>query len=613
MKKLFLFLLGGSCCLSAVARQPAGDSVKKAMTYHPDSMLSHWVVDINLLGGGLSQKYTTANTSGNYPGGVNMYTGNLKVNNGSTFGFDAQLAYFFGHSNHFGIGVGFNYLYQSGNATLDSFHAEYQATDAKGNIYRQVVTSDQSVKEKVNITNMNIPILLKYKNRFSKHWGFTADAGALINLQVKNSYNTNAAFDYEAIYQYNQEGVAVYDNSAIPSTNDQLITKAQYYKNTTSKNVYPTVQDYFKAEAVQGYNVSLGVKPTNNSGSVSFTTGSVGLLVRPAVNYYLSDKVALTAGVFYIYQPFKNPAQNGYELTNGMGNYSSVLHTVTSAPSQSYGLNVGARFYVFKTKDTDGDGIRDKRDRCPLVYGLPQFQGCPDTDGDGIADPDDSCPTVAGLLQFHGCPDTDGDGIPDKDDACPYQAGPAKFQGCPDRDNDGILDKDDACPDVPGLAQFQGCPDTDGDGTPDKDDKCPTIAGPASNGGCPVVDTPKPAPVAAPREDISKPILFEVNKTIVHKKSIATLEEAAQLTKDDPNALIIVDGYTDNTGRASYNKKLSLKRAKAVKAKLEAMGVNRKRIKVKGHGSKYPVASNRTKAGRLENRRAVMHLNVSEQ
>ena len=51
----------------------------------------------------------------------------------------------------------------------------------------------------------------------------------------------------------------------------------------------------------------------------------------------------------------------------------------------------------FGGTDTDGDGIYDKDDACPEVFGLEAFNGCPDTDGDGIVDGDDACPDVAGL------------------------------------------------------------------------------------------------------------------------------------------------------------------------------------------------------------------------
>ncbi len=62
-------------------------------------------------------------------------------------------------------------------------------------------------------------------------------------------------------------------------------------------------------------------------------------------------------------------------------------------------------------------------------------------------------------------------------------------------------------------------------------------------------------------------------------------------------------GYTDNVGKVPYNKKLSLKRANAVKAVLVKDGIAADRLTTEGKGMENPVASNKTKAGRAQNRR----------
>ncbi|MFD2513341.1 thrombospondin type 3 repeat-containing protein, partial [Pontibacter locisalis] len=68
------------------------------------------------------------------------------------------------------------------------------------------------------------------------------------------------------------------------------------------------------------------------------------------------------------------------------------------------GINLG------KSKDTDMDGVPDRRDKCPDTPTGVQVdkEGCPvDTDGDGVADYQDECPTEAGVANLKGCPDRD--------------------------------------------------------------------------------------------------------------------------------------------------------------------------------------------------------------
>ena len=104
-----------------------------------------------------------------------------------------------------------------------------------------------------------------------------------------------------------------------------------------------------------------------------------------------------------------------------------------------------------------------------------------DSDGDGISDVEDRCPVDAGLPP-DGCPpqDSDGDQIIDRLDRCPHRAGPRSGDGCPDRDGDrdGVVDRLDDCPGVFGHPTFNGCvpPDLDGDGYADPFDKCPDEA-----------------------------------------------------------------------------------------------------------------------------------------
>jgi len=270
--------------------------------------------------------------------------------------------------------------------------------------------------------------------------------------------------------------------------------------------------------------------------------------------------------------------------------------------SPSHFQHTAGLTFQFGGKDTDGDGIYDKDDACPEVAGLKQFNGCPDTDGDGIIDGSDACPTEFGLAALNGCPDKDGDGIADKDDACPDTAGLAKFKGCPDTDGDGLADKDDKCPTVAGPASNGGCPvlDADKDGVPDLEDECPTVAGPASNKGC-----PEATPEAVENLKVeARSVYFDSGKsTLKGGGTPARLDAIKEILKNYPNAKFSVEGHTDSTGSDKMNQKLSEDRANAVKNALVERGVNAANLSAVGYGETKPIATNKTKKGRAENRR----------
>ncbi|VBB45745.1 OmpA/MotB domain protein [uncultured Paludibacter sp.] len=256
-------------------------------------------------------------------------------------------------------------------------------------------------------------------------------------------------------------------------------------------------------------------------------------------------------------------------------------------------------------KDSDKDGVPDKKDKCPNTPKgvVVDANGCPlDGDGDGIADYLDKCPTVAGIAQFEGCPDTDGDGVQDSADKCPDTPKGVKVdsKGCPvDTDGDGIADYLDKCPTVAGLAQFEGCPDTDGDGIQDSADKCPTVAGLPEYDGC-----PKPEEVAEP---VVVPtfdnVLFETAKSVIRPAFKSNLDNVVKTLKDNPTYTVTLVGHTDSQSSEVYNQGLSERRAAAVKQYLVKKGIAVSRITTQAFGETQPIADNSTDEGRTLNRR----------
>ena len=121
----------------------------------------------------------------------------------------------------------------------------------------------------------------------------------------------------------------------------------------------------------------------------------------------------------------------------------------------------------------------------------------------------------------------------------------------------------------------------------------------------------KPAP-APPTEKtiIFNAVLFDFDKAVLKpegKEAIKSYREEARekLTRADK---IIVTGHTDNKGTAAYNKKLSIRRAQSVRDYMVSLGVDPKKIEVRGAGLTQPVADNSTDEGRAKNRRVEIEL-----
>ena len=239
-----------------------------------------------------------------------------------------------------------------------------------------------------------------------------------------------------------------------------------------------------------------------------------------------------------------------------------------------YYINGGSLTKVIE-KDSDNDGILDKDDACPTVFGT--VKGCPDRDKDGIADNDDDCPDLAGVVEKKGCPleekDSDGDGVKDSKDKCPTVKG--TVNGCPDRDGDGIADNVDECPDVAGIALLNGCALSKAD-----------------------LETIKKA---------SEKIYFNTGSAVINPESLVELDGLAKILMDHPEVEASIEGHTDSQGNDASNLKLSKARAKAVKDYLVSKGVAADHLSSEGYGETKPIADNATAEGRGQNRRVIIN------
>jgi OOP family OmpA-OmpF porin len=179
-----------------------------------------------------------------------------------------------------------------------------------------------------------------------------------------------------------------------------------------------------------------------------------------------------------------------------------------------------------------------------------------------------------------------------------------------DTDGDGIFDDIDDCPKIPedkdGFEDTDGCPDADNDGDkvidwPEPKDKCPNEPAPDAADGCP----PKYQLIVVTNDriELKQTIYFDTRKTRIKPISFPLLDEVAQAMKDFGTIRVRIEGHTDSRGSDRSNLKLSQGRAESVRKYLVGRGIDPARMDARGFGETVPIADNRTKQGRSQNRR----------
>ncbi|HEX3764799.1 MAG TPA: thrombospondin type 3 repeat-containing protein [Kofleriaceae bacterium] len=315
------------------------------------------------------------------------------------------------------------------------------------------------------------------------------------------------------------------------------------------------------------------------AGLPGFAIDASPLEVEGGLRFYATGAIAVVAG-------------GGAGVIKGIG-----------APEARFFLSIGLAPDI---ADSDGDGIPNHRDRCPLVPedrdGFEDEDGCPDPDNDhdGIPDAEDRCPNqredIDGFEDEDGCPDPDNDhdGIPDLDDKCPDEPEDGKppfpHDGCPVRPatpepppeataapapaaappaaptGDLVGEIDLACPE----------PDRDHDGIPDAQDRCPdqseTVNGVEDDDGCPDTGGVQVARLAGDRLTIARVPTLDGDE----------LSRGGQIIVDQ--IALVMRGHAEVTrwlvaiGQPSQSDARKL--ADAVKARLVARGVRADRLEI---------------------------------
>jgi outer membrane protein OmpA-like peptidoglycan-associated protein len=355
-----------------------------------------------------------------------------------------------------------------------------------------------------------------------------------------------------------------------------------------------------------------------------YVTPGVRINTPAGVYLYLAGDFCVSSRLDQV----RNNWQKGEGSPDGRFGYSTL-----SAPA--YGVQFGFGWNGFLTaQDDDRDGIANDVDRCPKlpedIDGFEDSDGCPDydNDADGIPDSLDKCPNNAedrdGFQDEDGCPDIDNDkdGIPDLKDNCPNVAedfdGFEDRDGCPDFDNDkdGVPDSVDKCPndpeDIDGFQDSDGCPDLDNDqdGIPDLKDKCPNqpenFNGYLDDDGCPDTIPPPPAKKREPdmpRQQTLNGLQFRGKTAELLPETYRFLDPLIRVMKEFPDVEIEIRGFFDSADKYDNATQITQVRAEAVRQYLATQGIAPQRMRAVGMGGSYPIADNRTAAGRAQNRR----------
>lgn len=107
-------------------------------------------------------------------------------------------------------------------------------------------------------------------------------------------------------------------------------------------------------------------------------------------------------------------------------------------------------------------------------------------------------------------------------------------------------------------------------------------------------------------------VRFDTNKSTLTSSAKANLDKLIPVFNQYPDTNIQIYGYTDSTGSAEYNLKLSEQRASSVRTYLTGKGINTSRFMTTGMGIADPIATNDTPEGRSKNRRVEFAITANQ-
>ena len=283
--------------------------------------------------------------------------------------------------------------------------------------------------------------------------------------------------------------------------------------------------------------------------------------------------------------------------------------------TNNFGFEISSSF----NKAIDFGGITHLRHKAAIYIGI----GDRDRDGDGIINRKDKCPKIPGLSEFNGCPDNDGDGIPDLEDKCPNEPGEKLNNGCPEKDE--ALDENNLMSDKNKELQLGVVSSTFSKNTTNTKEESGNQEVLAENNSMSnknkelqleVVSSALSKNTTNTKQEsnnqISKDISnisFLINKKldenriiyfpagsikILGKKNLVKLRGIIKLITNQKDLKVLLEGHSSDDGDSISNLELSRDRAIIIKQTLIDLGTDPGRIKIKALGEEEPIFDNKS-------------------
>ena len=263
----------------------------------------------------------------------------------TTVGLQANLEYFIRKQAHWGIGISLQYQFTKGEVSKSDFDVTYKAVDYWGNYYKRHVTTSENahLKETFTMNQFSVPLLLKYKNNFSKKIGFELEAG--INLIVSatgdSKLGDNVLFDYESTYHYGNSTAKDYFSVNNQNNNDWVISKTQATRSGNG-----SAADYFSGLQKENFDVGINEKPSTTNLKFNYKP-TMGLIFHPSLTYKDNDNIVLNFGLMIMTQEYDNKNDvSKYSLTNKVGEYNTLMNSMDKIKTNFTAITIGIKYAI---------------------------------------------------------------------------------------------------------------------------------------------------------------------------------------------------------------------------------------------------------------------------